>query len=83
MFFFGNTALSSIPNPLDKRKNGNSGFSLCEMKEQAYFGLKITSKSHISDVIYSFQRTVQEPSKSKEQAYVSPTRLKDTYNPVT
>lgn len=83
MFFFGNTALSSIPNPLDRRKNGNSSFSLCKMKEQAYFGLKIISKSHISDVIYSFQRTVQEPSKSKEQAYVSPIRLKDTYNPVT
>lgn len=81
MFFLGNTALSSTQNPLYRRKNGNSGFSLCEMKEQAYLGLKITSKSNISDVISSFQRTFQEPSKSKEQAYVSPIRLKDTYYP--
>lgn len=81
MLFFGNTALSSIQNPPYRRKNGNSGFSPCERKEPAYFGLKITSKSHISDVISSFQRTVQESSKSKEQAYVSPIRLKDIYDP--
>lgn len=81
MFFFGNTALSSIQNPPYRKKNGNSDFSLSERKEPAYFGLQITSKSHISDVISSFQRTVQEPSKSKEQAYVSHIRLKDTLNP--